>query len=134
MGDKNGVRHVILDQNGQVIQQSGLTPRELVTITDDAGHVISRSTQFEPFATPRTTINGTAFTDTPIGTCFQPPPQNNICFNIVQLFDVLVPTSTGSTVKFDISTITIRRDCVRGIRITVQGSFGGNVFSMGVVN
>ncbi len=128
------IEYQVVDQEGQPIRVSGLTPRELVTVTSDAGNVISRDNQFRAFATPPSSRSNGSFTDTPIGTCFDPPPQGNLCVNVTQLFDILVPVSGGGTVRYDISTITIRRDCVQGIRISVQNESNTETRTLGTVN
>ena len=76
------VKYQVLDQNNAPLNIEGMTPQELVTVTDDAGHTISHDMQYRPFATPQTTDSSGKFTDIPVGTCFGPPaPLQNLCVN-----------------------------------------------------
>ncbi len=129
------VEYQVADQNGNPIRRSGMTPQELITVTDDAGNTITADNVYRPFSTPQQTRNDGTFTDIPVGSCFNPPPPTNACVNATQLFRLIVPTSGGSTTAYDISTITFHRDCLQGIRVQVQHTASNvQIFSLGTVN
>jgi hypothetical protein len=124
------VAYQVVDRNGNQIKRSGMTPQELVTVSDDRGNVISAGTQYRSFSTPVSTTSNGTFTDKPVGSCLSPPPSSNVCFNVTQLFNLVVGNTT-----FDIHTITIRRDCVQGIRVSVQNGIDNvQVYELGTVN
>ena len=112
------VKYQVLDQNSAPLNIGGMTPKGLVTVTDDAGNTISQGTQYLPFATPEATDSTGKFTDIPVGTCFGPPvPSQNFCVNSTQFFRIAV-TVGGTTTSYEISGATIARDCVQGVRVS----------------
>lgn len=125
------VTYQVLDQDMNPMHVAGMTPKELVTISDDAGHVIRQDTQYRAFATPLSTNSSGQFTDIPVGTCFGPPPSQNICVNATQLFNIVV-TAGGTTTTYDISTTTIARDCVQGVKVSTLSPDAD--FTCGTVN
>jgi hypothetical protein len=126
------VKYQVLDENMNPIQMAGMKPQELVTVTDDAGNVISHDTQFRPFATPQTTDAAGQFTDIPVGTCFgPPPPSQNVCVTSTQLFNIIVTTG-GASATYDIATITFARDCLQGVKVSTTDP--NKEFSRGTVN
>lgn len=126
----------VYDQTGNgLIQRDGMVAQELVTVLDSAGNVISKSTKYEPFATPQATMADGIINDIPVGTCFSVPPPPNRCVNVTQLFNIVVPNAGSSSTTFDIKTITIRRDCEQGIRVTVMNTgLPDQNFTLGTVN
>lgn len=124
-GYEASVLYVVADQSNVEIRAAGLTPQEHVTV--NGTHAFSG---FRPFATPATTDADGFFTDVPVGTCITPPPPPNRCVNVVQTFNVQVP-STGGTVTYPIDTVTTRRDCQEGIRVQVTP---GSTETLGTVN
>src|SRR5260370_39742699 len=109
---------------------AGMSPQELVTVTDDAGHVISKDTQYRAFSDP--TNSAGRFTDIPVGSCFgPPPPSQNLCVNSTQVFNIVV-TAGGNATTYYITTITIARDCVQGVKISTVSPDAE--FTCGTVN
>jgi YD repeat-containing protein len=113
-------------QDGSPITMAGLTPQEHVTLNGAAQFF-----GFRPFATPLNTPSGGVFDDTPLGSCLTTnPPGQQACADLVQTFNIVVPTSSGPT-TYPITTQTTRRDCSFGQRVTVNP---GGVFTAGTVN
>jgi len=105
-------------------------------VTDLGGILISRGDHYAPFHTPQATQANGLVNDVPVGTCFSVPPPPNRCVLVTQLFNVVVPNtgSSGST-TFDIKTITFRRDCEQGVRVTIQNpNMQDQVFTLGSIN
>lgn len=126
------VTYQVLDQDMNPMHVAGMTPKELVTIIDDAGDVLFHDTQYRSFATPPSTDSAGKFTDVPCGSCIgPPPPSQNICVNTTQLFNIVV-TAGGTTTTYDISTSTIRRDCVQGVKVSTVSPDAD--FTCGMVN
>jgi hypothetical protein len=126
-GHFSDVRYQVLDQSGMAIPKAGLTPQEHFTINGQDAFP-----GFLPFATPPTTDSQGLFLDTPVGTCFGPPiPPGNPCVDVVQTFNIRVPTSSGGEITFPISTVTTSRDCSLGQRIQVSP---GGTYTFGTVN
>jgi len=117
------IQYQVVDQNGSGISVAGLTPQEHFTVNG------SGTPGFAAFANPPNTDTSGQFNDEPVGTCFgPPPPSSNLCVDVVQTFNIVVP---GVSTPFPISTSTTRRDCVQGIKVTVST---GATFTFGVVN
>jgi hypothetical protein len=123
------VTYQVLDQDMNPMHVAGMSPQELVTVTDDAGHVISKDTRYRAFSGP--TDSAGRFTDNPVGSCFGPPPSQNVCVNSTQVFNIVV-TVSGSATTYDITTITIARDCVQGVKISTVSP--DEEFTCGTVN
>jgi hypothetical protein len=110
------VQYQTLDQAGAAMQASGITPQELVCVS-----------QFDPpcqegysqFATPPTTTSTGTFVDTPLGTCFE-NPKSNVCVNVTQQFQAAFGGQTDP-----ISTLTTRLDCAYGEQNQVYGNPSG---------
>jgi YD repeat-containing protein len=116
----------VTDQNHSPISVAGLTPQEHITLNG-----APQFFGFRPFATPVSTPTGGVFDDTPIGSCLTTnPPGQQACADIVQTFNIVVPTSSGPT-TYPITTQTTRRDCSFGQRVTVNP---GGAFTAGTVN
>jgi hypothetical protein len=97
----------ILDQNGNLMQISGVTPEELVCIAGSGCQ-----TSYHTFSTPPSSTTGGAFNDTPIGTCFGPPaPTTNMCVTVSVKYQAYI---FGPTNNYPITTVTNRTDCVQG--------------------
>jgi hypothetical protein len=112
-----------------------MVAQELVTAIDDRGNVVSKSTNYAPFSTPQATAADGIINDIPVGTCFSVPPPPNRCVNATQLFNIIVPNVGASSTTFDIKTITIRRDCQQGIKVTVMNTgLPDQNFTLGTVN
>jgi hypothetical protein len=122
------VNYQLTDQNGSPIQVAGLTPQEHFTVNGTPAF-----SGFRPFATPGTTPASGAFQDKPVGSCITVVQGQNLCANVVQTFNALVPTSgsPGSSVTYPITTQTTRRDCQQGIKVIVNP---GSTFTLGTVN
>ncbi len=76
-------------------------------------------------------ILGRMNTTLPIAVKVAPgPPPPNKCVDVVQTFQILVPSSSA-TLTFPITTVTTRRDCQQGIKVTVNP---GNTYTLGIVN
>lgn len=104
----------VLDQNGNPMQATGITPQELVCV---AG---SCQSGYKTFSTPATTAGTGTFLDTPIGTCFSSPQPKNICLNATQQFQALY---NGQT--YPVTTLTTRQDCVQGVQDQIYGNPSG---------
>jgi hypothetical protein len=128
VGHYSDVRYEVLDQAGILIQRAGLTPQEHFTVNGQPAFP-----GFRPFATPPATDAVGRFMDTPVGTCFGPVPLpvTNPCADVVQTFNIVVPTSSGDVV-FSIVTVTLSRDCALGQRIQITP--GGGTYTFGTVN
>ena len=121
-------QYQVVDQSGVAIQVSGLTPQEHFTVNGTAAFA-----GFRPFADPPTTGGAGTFDDKPVGTCISPPPPPNRCADVVQTFNIVVPTGSG-TIAYPISTVTTRRDCQQGIRVQVTPPTPASTFTLGTVN
>jgi hypothetical protein len=123
------IDYQVVDQEMQPIFQGGMTPIEQFTINGQVNNL-----NYLPFATPQTTSTAGILTDVPVGTCFGPPiPAFNACVDVVQTFKIIVPTTNGN-VTYPISTVTSRRDCCNGIRITVTNANMLSTYSFGTIN
>jgi hypothetical protein len=118
------VLYGVLDQNGQTMAAAGYTPQEHFTVNG-----VPAFSGFKSFATPPTTDSSGRFLDIPVGTCFEPAPSSNLCVDVVQTFNIVV-----GTVTYTIPTMTTRRDCVQGIRVTVTNGSVSLSSSLGTVN
>ena len=120
------VHYQVLDQNGNPMHVSGVTPQE--HITRDG----SPQPGFHNYSTPETTIVDGKFDDDPVGTCFGPPkPPTNFCVSVTQDFQALY---NGAT--YPIQTTVSRRDCNNGIRVTISGNPAAynKTFEQGTIN
>jgi hypothetical protein len=119
------VKYQVLDQNGNAINQSGMTPEEHVTVNGEATF-----DGFRSFSTPSTTASDGTFNDLPVGACFTTTAQN-FRVSTVQSFQLI---SGGNT--FTISTTTGRRDCEYGQSLTTTGNASGkdHSYTQGHVN
>ncbi|MBI3664155.1 MAG: IPT/TIG domain-containing protein [Acidobacteria bacterium] len=125
-GHYSDVLYQVFDQAGNPIEKAGLTPQEHFTVNGTPAFP-----GFLPFASPQTTDSLGRLLDTPVGSCFGPPvPAGNPCADVVQSFNVRVPTSSGE-ITYTIATITTRRDCALGQRIQVSP---GGTYTFGTVN
>lgn len=125
-GRYSDVRYQVFDQAGSAIEKAGLTPQEHFTVNGTPAF-----TGFRPFAIPPTTDSLGRFLDTPVGSCFGPPvPAGNPCADVVQTFNIIIPTPSGD-VTYTITTITTSRDCALGQRIQVSP---GGTYTFGTVN
>jgi hypothetical protein len=111
------VQYQVLDQNGNPMQMSGITPQELVCVAE---YNPSCQTGYSPFSTPQTTVATGSFLDTPIGTCFV-DPNGNECVHPTQQFQA---TLNGQT--YPVSTLTTRIDCAQGEQNQIYGNPGYN--------
>jgi len=118
------VRYEVRDQQGQTMNAPGYTPQEHFTRNGDPAFE-----GFRAFATPPTTDSSGRFLDIPVGTCFEAPPGNNFCADIIQTFNIVVGSTT-----YPIGTVTTRRDCMQGIRVTVTNGSTNQGASLGTVN
>jgi hypothetical protein len=109
------------------IPKSGMTPRERFFVNG-----VPNDPNFLPFATPAQTDSVGAFNDIPVGSCFGGNPLTNVCVDVEQIFDVVVPNDNSS--PYSILTVTRRRDCRLGIRVTVDNGFSTQTFTKGTVN
>ncbi|MGB8128587.1 MAG: hypothetical protein WCG81_02230, partial [Candidatus Angelobacter sp.] len=120
------VFYQVSDQNGNPIQVAGLTPQEIFSVNGQPA-----LSTFTPFATPVSTPFGGSFEDKPVGSCLSVQPSQNLCVDVVQKFNIVVPSSSGGSVNYPISTQTQRRDCQQGMRVTITP---GSSFTLGTVN
>ena len=119
-----GVRvlYQVVDEQGQPIAQSGMTPEEIVSSA--AGGF----SDYRPFASPPTTDGFGIFLDTPVGTCSD--AQFNFCIDVRQEFRIKIP----SNLIYFLGTQANRRDCRDGLRITVSTGPASQTFTLGTVN
>jgi hypothetical protein len=117
----------VLDEKLDPILKAGMTPEEFITTSIGSG-----STEYEPFATPRTTDSMGQFTDIPVGTCSD--ARFNFCINVRQQFRIKIPVSGQTEPEiFLIGTETRRLDCRDGIRVEVATGTSSQVFTLGTV-
>ena len=121
------VRYVVSNVLLLPITKSGMTPRERFFTNG-----IPNAPNFLPFANPPQTDSLGTFNDTPVGTCFDGNPFANICVDVEQVFDVVVPND--NIPSYPIVTVTRRRDCRFGVRVTVDNLLVSETFTRGVVN
>ena len=120
------VFYQVSDQSGNPIQVAGLTPQEIFSVNGQPA-----LSTYSPFATPVSTPFGGSFEDKPVGSCITVQPGQNLCVDVVQNFNIVVPSLSGGSATYPISTQTQRRDCQQGIRVTITP---GSSFTLGTVN
>jgi hypothetical protein len=123
------VKYVVTSFIGLPITQSGMTPRERVSISGIPQHLL-----FLPFATPQQTNSLGQFNDIPVGSCFGGIPITspvNPCVNVTQNFDLVVPSDALS--PYSMITVTTRKDCRLGIRVSVENGGVTQTFTRGSV-
>ncbi len=116
------VQYRVVDEQGQPIEQSGMTPEEIVS--SPAGGF----SDYRPFASPPTTDGFGRFLDTPVGTCSDAP--FNFCIDVRQEFRIKTPSNS----IYFLGTQANRRDCRDGLRITVSTGVTSQTFALGTVN
>lgn len=104
----------VLDQNGNAMQISGITPQEKVCVSG------SCQSSYNTFSTPVSTTTAGTFNDTPIGTCFGPPaPTTNVCVTVSVTYQAYI---FGPTNTYPITTASGRQDCVKGEKDQISGN------------
>lgn len=107
----------VLDQNGNAMQISGITPEEKVCVSG------SCQPSYNTFSTPVSTTNAGTFNDTPIGTCFGPPaPTTNVCVTVSVTYQAYI---FGPTNSYSIATVSNRQDCVKGEKDQISSNPAG---------
>jgi hypothetical protein len=105
----------VLDQNGNPMNISGITPQELV-----CNSVFGCQSGYNLFSTPPSTTPSGTFNDTPIGTCFGPPaPPTNECVTVSVKYQAYI---FGPTNNYVIATVSNREDCVQGEQDQISGN------------
>jgi len=113
-GEGFTVHYQVLDQNGNAMAVSGMTPQERVYING----VVQGPPYWNAFGIPRTTPSDGKFDDDPIGTCFGPPnPSQMVCNSVTQAFQVVF-----NNVTYPIQTEVSRTDCNTGIQAVISGN------------
>jgi hypothetical protein len=104
----------VLDQNGNALQISGVTPLELV-----CSSALGCQPSYNTFSTPPSTTTIGTFNDKPIGTCFDPTPPTNQCVTLTVKYQAYI---FGPTNSYPIATASSRTDCVKGEQDQISGN------------